>query len=231
MSTARELLEQGEKLRWARRFEEAIETFEQAVRLAEEAEAPSQLLADCLSWLGLVHCLRSKDDDSLRAARDLHQRALFIETQIHGEQHDRVAETLRLLGGTLEQMGRAEEAFEVLTKSVAIARSLGIRNRSALDALARLSDAAFDLGRYDEAAAAAIEYLKLPLTDPLSELEEMAGHMQAGRALLEGRKATEAVPHFERNVEIARARGRGRGIAEMDEWLTKARLAAGLETA
>lgn len=229
MATARDLLEQGEKLRWSRQFDEAIEILEEAARLAEQEEGSPQLLADCLSWLGLVHSLRSQDDGSLVAARNLFERALSIETQIHGEQHDRVAETLRLLGGTLEQMGRTQEAFEVFGRSVAIARSLGIRNRSALDALARLSDVAFGLGRYDEAFVAAIEYLKLPLTDPLSELEEMAGHMQAGRALLEGKRPMEAVPHFERNVEIARARGRARGITEMDEWLTKARLAAGLE--
>jgi tetratricopeptide (TPR) repeat protein len=227
MQRARKLLKEGERLRWERRFDEAIEALEKAAQLAESQEGRSQLLAECLSWLGLVHSLRSNDEESLRRAKELHEQALDIETHLHGEVHDRVAETLRLLGGTLAQMGRNEEAFEVFSRSVVMARSLGIRNRSTLDALARLSHVAFDLGRYEEAAAAALEYLSLPLAEPLSALEEMSGHMNAGRALLEAKRASEAIPHFERNLELAQSRGRERGIKEMTEWLTKAKAAAG----
>lgn len=231
MASARELLKEGERLHRERRFDEAIDVLREAVRLAEEdgGGSDSQILADCLSWLGLVLSIRygrSKDPGALYTAKELHERAVSIERRLHGEEHACVAESLRLLGGVLDQLGLHLEAYEALKESVSIARSLSIRNRSTLDALARLSSVAFALHRYDEAASAGSEYLDLPAEDPLSDLEEMAGHMYVGRALLAADKPAEAVPHFERNVELARSRGRQRGIDEMDDWLVKARTAA-----
>lgn len=228
MATARELLDQGVHLRWEYRFDDAIAVLEEAVRVAEQDTAPCQLQADCLSWLGLVHGLRAQDEASLRTASSLHERALLIEREIHGEQNARVAETLRLLGGTLARLGLRQDAFSALKRSADIAKALAIQNRSTLDALARLSDVAFDLGMYDLAVVAATDYLSLPLSDPLSPSEEMAGHMRAGRALLDGGKPAEAVLHFARSAEIASARGYERGISEMNEWLGKARTAAGI---
>jgi tetratricopeptide (TPR) repeat protein len=226
MATACELLKEAERLRWEKRFDAAAETLREAVRLAEiEHRHASLLLADCLSWLGVVMTLGSDQQDDAMAALGLHERALHIALDTCGEQHPSAAESLRLIGATLERLSKLTEAFDAFSKSAQIFAITGTRTRSALDVLARLSELAFRLDRFDAAAEAAHQYLALSPAEPLTEIEEMAGHMHAGRALLAGGRAAEAVPHFERNVEIAIARGRERGISEMREWLAKAKAA------
>ena len=219
-----ELLRQGKTLRWAGRFAEALHVLELSAQAAEEEGEPASLaLAEALSWQGVVLVLLSKDRESLERARHLQERALAIELSQVGQQSPRVAETLRLLGLALEQLGAREDSLVALSQTAQIARDLGKRNRSSLETLATISSIALELGSFDEAACAADEYLRMSVTPPLSQWEEIVGRANAGDAFLKLGDQETAIVHYQRAVEIAHALGRQRLIDEMQGKLDGAR--------
>ncbi len=223
----RDLLRQGEALRWQRRYAEAAAVFEDVARQAQAA-GEEDALADALAWLAIVLGLARASDEDRSDLLSLQEQALAIDLRNHGDSHPRVADGLRAMAATLEKMGRSSEAIERLSRAAAVLRAHGNPSFCMEDTLARLESLLHERGAYQDAIDVARELIVVceHLQDPM---RLTMAHFALAQALVEAGDAHGAIPHFERVLALAApriAQGRARRlVAEVNAWLERARSA------
>jgi tetratricopeptide (TPR) repeat protein len=227
--TLEELLRRGEALRWQRRYAEASSTFAEAVARAE-AEGNDALLADALVWQSIVLTLAQPSSEALSEALELQERAHALELAKYGPDHVRLADTLRVLGGTLASMGRRTEAIDSLQRSAEIFRRAKNQSLSAEDTLSRLASLLAEEGAHETCVDVANELVAVceHLGDPM---RLTVAHFLLGRCLVLAGRTEEAIGHLERVLDLAQpriARGSARRLVEeVNEWLARARACQG----
>jgi len=223
------LLEEGVSLRWAHRHAEAEAVFAEVARQAEAA-GEHDCLADALGWLAIVRSLGSTSQDVLPEVLALQERAVAVDVASHGEEHPRVAEGLRSIGGTLAAMGRTDEAIQQLTRAADIFRASDIRSVSAEDTLSRLVSLLGARGAYSSAVDFGRELISVceHLQDPM---RLTVAHFVLGQVLVEVGNPSEALEHFSRVLAVAAPRiaeGRAqRLVPEVEKWVARARAMTG----
>lgn len=220
-----ELMRLGTALRWRGCHSDAAERFAEAVDLAERI-GDSDGLADALVWLSVVRSLALNSTDGLGEVLELQERAVAINTSTYGPSHPRVANCLRVLGRTLDELGRTDEALTQLDRASAIFRANGIRSLEAEDVLAQLASIHFRRGSYSHVVRVGCEHI--PLCEYLQEpTRSMVAYVVVGQALVEMGEREDAIAHLERALELLAPKialgGAQRFVAEIELWIEKAK--------
>jgi len=150
----------GNALESAGKYDEAIKTLEEVVRIQS---APGGELADLsksLAALADAHSYLSH----FALSDSLNRRALEIDRQIHGPHHPRLADELSNLGGHAGTLGRYAESEQYLRQALEIVQSwYGSDHPDTAWQMSRLAQTLGLEGKYDEAAR--LLQLALPIEE------------------------------------------------------------------
>ncbi len=182
------VLWEGEVLRRAEKFEDAITRYEQALRLWQEAGDRAGE-AEALSRIGWMHDRMNRWEEAV----DLSMRAASLYRQIGGE--DGQAGALNRAGRLLIRLSRSEEALALLEEAVRLFRSTLDPDGEA-SALANLVNVHLWSGRFLEAAEVYEQLLSVSrrIGDPLGETIALLGQ---GDLYIRHEKWVEARSRFE----------------------------------
>lgn len=224
-SSLRDRLNEGVALRWQGRFAEARYIFDETVRNAE-AVGDDSVAADAIHWAAIVRSLVASGTDELEEVLAMQERATSLDIATYGEIHNRVAEGLRVVGGTLHSLGRFDAAIVALSRAAEICRILGEYTAGFEDILFKLKESL--LGQDPSANVIDVARERVVVCEGLGDSMRLCyAHLELGRLLVERGNNDEALIHLERARKIAEPRisqGRAWRLAEdLEHWFSRAR--------
>jgi serine/threonine protein kinase/tetratricopeptide (TPR) repeat protein len=193
----------GKVLEGRGNYEQAIQVLGEAVRLQSVPGVPTADLAASLSELANSHFYTGHYDIS----DALNRRVLAMQTQLYGERHPMVADTLLNLGSIQFQLGNYVEAERYNRKALDIVQSWYGRNHpETADTMTILGQSLTYQQRYDEAAdllqqsLAILEHLHEPVPNKVAYALNELGNV----AVRQG-KLDDAATYFRRALDVYRS--------------------------
>jgi len=193
----------GKVLEGRGNYDRAIQVLDEAVRLQSSPGVPTADLAASLSELANSHFYTGHYDIS----DALNRRVLTMQTQLYGERHPMVADTLLNLGSIQFQLGNYVEAERYNRKALDIVQSWYGRNHpETADTMTILGQSLTYQQRYDEAAVllqqslGILEHLHEPVPNKVAYALNELGNV----AVRQG-KLDDAATYFTRALDVYRS--------------------------
>lgn len=191
----------GNSLYRAKKFEEAIDAYDEAVEIREQLVGADSLeAAILLNNLSAVH--RSVGNFEMAAV--LGMRSLEIKQRELGANHPRIATAMTNLGIALSQVGQLDLGIEYFQKALEIKReSIGTDNRSYAIGANNLGDALTDAHRFEEALPYYLDS-KRAFSIALSPEHELMAYPLAGEGncLVNMDRHEEAIEPLRQAIEL-----------------------------
>ncbi|MFN6468685.1 MAG: CHAT domain-containing protein [Nostoc sp. SerVER01] len=204
LSEADKLLNQGIQQYKRSLFREALQSWEQALKIYREIEN-NEGEANCLNNLGGAYFSLGEYQQAI----EYHQQSLAIKREIGDRQGK--ANCLNNLGGAYFSLGEYQQAIDYYQQSLTIKREIGDRQGKA-NCLNNLGGAYFSLGEYQQA----IDYYQQSLTIK-QEIGDRQGEASSlanlGTAYLSLGKYQQAIDYYQQSLAIKREIGDRQGEA------------------